>query len=99
MCGIAGYIAPQNEAAVARMVKALAHRGPDGEGTTPLRCGEQTVGWFGHKRLAILDLSDAGRQPMSTEDGRFSITYNGEIFNFREVRDKLELAGEHFATR
>lgn len=81
------------------MIKALGHRGPDGEGSTPLQCGEKTLGWFGHKRLAILDLSDAGRQPMSTKDGRFTITYNGEIFNFREVRAELEQAGEHFESQ
>lgn len=99
MCGIAGFIAPQDEASIARMTNALGHRGPDGEGAAPLRYGKQTVGWFGHKRLAILDLSEAGHQPMSTEDGRFSITYNGEIFNFHEVRAKLEQAGDRFTTR
>jgi asparagine synthase (glutamine-hydrolysing) len=99
VCGIAGFIAPDDEASIARMISALGHRGPDGQGSAPLRCGGQTAGWFGHKRLAILDLSKAGHQPMSTDDGRFTITYNGEVFNFREVREKLERAGEHFISR
>jgi asparagine synthase (glutamine-hydrolysing) len=99
VCGIAGFIAPQDEKSIRRMMQAIAHRGPDGEGALPLRSGNDVVGWFGHKRLAILDLSDAARQPMRSEDGRFTITYNGEIYNFAELRTKLERAGECFTSR
>jgi asparagine synthase (glutamine-hydrolysing) len=77
------------------MLMALRHRGPDDEG-----CFQTTtvhgVLWFGHRRLAILDLSPAGHQPMSTADGQFTITFNGEIYNFQEVRAELEQAGYVF---
>jgi asparagine synthase (glutamine-hydrolysing) len=99
VCGIAGFIAPGNQAAETRMLHALRHRGPDGAGSASLRHGEHTAGWFGHTRLAILDLSAAGRQPMCTEDGRFHIIHNGEIFNFRELRRKLEQTGERFTSQ
>lgn len=98
MCAIAGLITkagnPPNEERVRRMTKALAHRGPDGEGIWSLGgvC-------FGHRRLAIIDLSDAGKQPMHTEDGRFSVTYNGEIFNYRELRKELEKKGAQFRSQ
>jgi len=95
MCGLAGIAGPgvgddaKSRAILARMVMVQRHRGPDGEGA-----------WFapgvalGHTRLKIIDLSDAGAQPMSTTDGRFTIVYNGEIFNYRELRH--ELAGCRF---
>lgn len=98
MCAIAGLITkngnPPNEALVRRMTKALAHRGPDGEGVW-------SVGGvcFGHRRLAILDLSDAGAQPMQTADGRLSVTYNGEIYNYRELRAELEKKGARFRSQ
>jgi asparagine synthase (glutamine-hydrolysing) len=93
MCGIAGVFqvtgGPEPARAdVARMVTALAHRGPDGSG---LRVVSETtpVVALGHTRLAILDLSQAGSQPMSDADGTLHITYNGEIYNFAEVRAAL----------
>ena len=98
MCGIAGTInlagAPAQPAILQRMTDAIAHRGPDGE-------GHHTDGplGFGHRRLAIIDLSPAGRQPMATEDGRYLLTYNGEIYNFRELRTELEAIGYHFHSR
>ena len=98
MCGIAGTInlagAPAQPAVLQRMTDAIAHRGPDGE-------GHHTDGplGFGHRRLAIIDLSPAGRQPMATEDGRFLLTYNGELYNFRELRTELEAVGYHFHSR
>ncbi len=67
------------------MTARLAHRGPDGEAIESLAPGV----CFGHRRLAILDLSDRGRQPMRSADGRWSIVFNGEIFNYRELRDEL----------
>jgi asparagine synthase (glutamine-hydrolysing) len=76
------------------MTDALAHRGPDGSGvwTAP------GIG-LGHRRLSIIDLSDAAAQPMLTPDRRLALTYNGEIYNFREVRAELEAKGHHFATQ
>jgi asparagine synthase (glutamine-hydrolysing) len=98
MCGIAGIFhvdvpKPVDPARVEAMTDALAHRGPDGSGvwTAP------GVG-FGHRRLAIIDLTDAGAQPMLTPDRRVAITYNGEIYNFREVRAELEAQGHVFCS-
>src|SRR5258708_25332631 len=95
MCGIAGFIRfdglHAEPATVKAMTDAIAHRGPDGEGFQV--CG--AVG-LGHRRLAIIDLSTAGRQPMSNEDSTIWVTFNGEIYNFREVRDELERRGHIF---
>jgi asparagine synthase (glutamine-hydrolysing) len=97
MCGIAGLFHPDvpkpvDPARVKAMADALAHRGPDGSGvwTGP------GVG-FGHRRLSIIDL-EGGVQPMLSADGRLALTYNGEIYNFREVRGELEALGHAFAT-
>lgn len=85
MCGIAGAAGPgANEALVRRMTDAESHRGPDGEG---LWSGEGVC--LGHRRLNIIDLTPAGRQPMSTPDGRFTIVYNGEVYNYLELREEL----------
>lgn len=95
MCGIAGYLeldgAPAATAVVRRMTDAVAHRGPDGEG---LWIGGP-VG-LGHRRLSIIDLSDRGRQPMQTEDGRWTITYNGELYNYAELKTELSALGHSF---
>lgn len=97
MCGIAGIVhyrdprRPVDVDVLARMTRSLAHRGPDGEGLWHA----PGVG-FGHRRLAILDLSDAGRQPMLDEAGHVAITFNGEIYNFRELREELEARGRRF---
>ena len=97
MCGIAGILnldgrpaAPEEICAITR---ALAHRGPDGEGVHV----EGPLG-LGHRRLAILDLSESGKQPMDCVDGRYWITFNGEIFNFVELRRELEACGHRFRT-
>ena len=66
------------------MTDAIAHRGPDGEG----QWVSGPVG-LGHRRLAIIDLTEAGSQPMVSEDGRVVLSYNGEIYNFRELRSQL----------
>jgi asparagine synthase (glutamine-hydrolysing) len=76
------------------MASRLAHRGPDGEGFW--RDGPVA---FGHRRLAVIDLSDLGRQPMSDVDGRCSIVFNGEIYNFRQLREELERSGARFVSR
>src|SRR5215210_5273862 len=95
MCGIAGFLnvngAPAAKPAVMRMARALAHRGPDGEGVWT----EGAVA-FGHRRLAIIDLSPAAAQPMTSADGRFVMIYNGEVYNFRELRSQLEASGRRF---
>lgn len=96
MCGIAGLFHPDvpkpvDPARIAAMSDALAHRGPDGSGvwTAP------GVG-LGHRRLAIIDITEGGAQPMLTPDRRVAVTYNGEIYNFREVREELEAKGHRF---
>ena len=96
MCGICGIVLREADGAVdrpalARMTRVLAHRGPDGEGLFV----EGDVG-LGHRRLSIIDLSDAGRQPMTNEDGRYWIVLNGEIYNYRELRQELVARGHQF---
>ena len=95
MCGITGIFNldgdPAPAAVLGAMTDALAHRGPDGEGQHV----DGAVG-LGHRRLAVIDLSPAGRQPMLTEDGRYAINYNGEVYNFRELRGELEALGVPF---
>jgi asparagine synthase (glutamine-hydrolysing) len=98
MCGIAGFFngngAPADGRIVAAMRDALAHRGPDGFG---LRL-DGPVG-LGHRRLSIIDLSDGASQPMVSADGRWTIIYNGELYNFRELRAELQRSGWPFRTQ
>ncbi len=95
MCGIAGIVArnpaQSSREAVEKMLQSIRHRGPDG-------CGVRTLGLctLGNVRLAIVDLSDRGRQPMSSEDGAVAITYNGECYNAAEWRDFLQARGHTF---
>ncbi len=95
MCGVAGILhldgAPTSSAALKAMTDLIAHRGPDGEG----HYCEGPVG-LGHRRLSIIDLSDAASQPMTTRDGRYVLTFNGEIYNFRELRAELRARGHVF---
>jgi asparagine synthase (glutamine-hydrolysing) len=95
MCGICGTIGRAVEFELAAMTRVMAHRGPDGAGVK-LFDGDFPAG-LGHRRLAIIDPSPAGAQPMSYRD-RWWITYNGELYNFRELRRDLELRGERFQT-
>lgn len=88
MCGISGAIgfdSSQGASIIQKMNERLQHRGPDDEGFFV----ENKVA-FGHRRLAILDLSSAGHQPMTSPNGRYIIVYNGEIYNFREIRNKIK---------
>ncbi|MBT6050897.1 MAG: asparagine synthase (glutamine-hydrolyzing) [Candidatus Scalindua sp.] len=98
MCGIAGILnlngEPVSPVLLRRMTDIIAHRGPDGEGFYI----NKGVG-LGHRRLAIIDTSPAGHQPMITGDERLVITYNGEIYNFQELRLKLETLGYQFRSR
>lgn len=94
MCGLTGLLdirgGDDTESAVRRMTTAVAHRGPDDEGIAPLAgAGGRVYGAVGHRRLSILDLSSAGHQPMSDASGRYTIVFNGEIYNFRELRRAL----------
>jgi len=98
MCGICGVINFKGEEVspvlLRKMTDSVAHRGPDGEGWYR----DKNVG-LGHRRLAILDLSPAGNQPMITADGRYALSYNGEIYNHAEIRAELEALGHHFRSR
>lgn len=87
MCGICGIVGFGDQKAVERMSLALAHRGPDDMGVCFFP--EEQMG-LGHRRLSIIDLSSAGHQPMSNEDGTIWIIFNGEIYNFQELRRDLE---------
>ena len=95
MCGIAGLLnldgAPISLKMIQNMTNAIAHRGPDGEG----HWIDGPIG-LGHRRLAIIDLSPLGHQPMMSSDGRYVLSYNGEIYNFRELRAELETKGYGF---
>ncbi len=98
MCGICGIInldhQPVDNSILQKMTDAIAHRGPDGEG----HWVEENVG-LGHRRLAIIDLSPAGFQPMMSTDHRYVLIYNGEIYNYRELRTKLESEGVWFRSQ
>lgn len=92
MCGVAGTFnldgRPASPTTVRNMSSELAHRGPDGAGVFV----DGAVA-LGHRRLAIIDLSSAGQQPMATPDGRYALTYNGEVYNYRELRAQLRSLG------
>src|SRR5581483_1685751 len=99
MCGIAGVIwhdasRPGDGALARAMARALAHRGPDGEGVEVL--GPAALA---HRRLSIVDLSPAGRQPLSNEDASVWVTFNGEVYNFEELRAELVAKGHAFRSR
>jgi len=100
MCGIAGLlgegVAPALTPQRDGLLSALRHRGPDGHGAWDSPGGRAS---FVHARLAIIDLSEGGRQPMATPDSRFTMTFNGEIYNFRELRTGLEREGVPFHTQ
>jgi len=98
MCGIAGIVnldgEPVSPVILKRMTDAIAHRGPDGEG----QWVDRNIG-LGHRRLAIIDLSPLGHQPMISSDHRYVLCYNGEIYNYRELRTELEAEGYSFHSK
>src|SRR5580700_8881822 len=98
MCGIAGIMhrdgAPASSTRLKAMTDVIAHRGPDAEDQVVYG----PVG-LGHRRLAIIDLTPLGRQPMVTRNGRYTLTYNGEIYNFQELRAELSARGCVFISR
>lgn len=95
MCGIAGFLGyrgdPHGE--LKKMLGCMVHRGPEDEGIYIDRDKRLA---FGHRRLSIIDLTDSGKQPMRSNDGRYLLTYNGEIYNYRELRDLLKKKGAIF---
>ncbi|MCA8932372.1 MAG: asparagine synthase (glutamine-hydrolyzing), partial [Rhodospirillaceae bacterium] len=100
MCGIVGLLDTRGgagrgdiEAIAKRMADRLRHRGPDAHGTWA--DGEAGVA-FGHRRLSVIDTSDLGLQPMTSADGRYVITYNGEVYNFLDLREELVERGHSF---
>jgi asparagine synthase (glutamine-hydrolysing) len=99
MCGIAGLLVDQRTSAdeltheLARMLPPLAHRGPDGEGTWT---DDETGIGLGHRRLAVVDLSPTGAQPMVSADGRWVVSFNGEVYGYRDLRTRLEGRGARF---
>ncbi|MDA7859341.1 asparagine synthase (glutamine-hydrolyzing) [Mariniblastus sp.] len=101
MCGIAGIICLSRETATVNseqleiMKAGIKHRGPDAEGHSILRDGSGFV----HTRLAIIDLEDRSKQPFFSPDENYSVTFNGEIFNYLELRDELESLGHSFRTQ
>ena len=92
MCGICGFTGPDEGDLLARMTDAIEHRGPDDHGY--FRHEHVSLG---HRRLSIIDLA-GGHQPMATPDGRLTIVFNGEIYNFREIKKRLEDDGVSFQT-
>ena len=90
MCGIAAILGTNRplenqKRNIVKMMNKISHRGPDGEGFHHV----ENQAFFGHKRLAVIDI-EHGKQPMVSQDGRFSLVYNGEIYNYIELRDKLQ---------
>ncbi len=99
MCGLAGVfrrhgLDPQDVERVKHMNRIQQHRGPDDQGLYA-----DSVCVLGHRRLAIIDLSSAGHQPFCSEDGRYQLIYNGEIYNYIELRSELQRHGWHFSTQ
>lgn len=96
MCGIAGIFGQADEGLAREFCRVLEHRGPDDQGSFVSPGGPVTLA---SRRLAILDLSPAGRQPMFTEDGRYVLVYNGELYNFTEIREQMAAQGDGFRSR
>src|SRR4051812_7230817 len=100
MCGIAGFVRRRADDAgdLERMLRRIAHRGPDGAGAWRTTT---TTGWhvaLGHRRLSVIDPA-GGAQPMGNAGGTRQITYNGEVYNFAKLRDALQRVGHAFRTR
>jgi asparagine synthase (glutamine-hydrolysing) len=93
MCGINGTFGVSDPAVISAMNDAVQHRGPDDEG---IYCDPTRLIALGHRRLSILDLTSAGHQPMASANGRYRLVFNGEIYNYRELRKELETNGFRF---
>ncbi len=92
MCGVTGFWGPRDRDLLEAMTRVLLHRGPDDEGYFEADCAS-----LGHRRLSIIDL-EHGHQPMASEEGRLQVVYNGEIYNYRELRAELAARGHRFVT-
>jgi asparagine synthase (glutamine-hydrolysing) len=101
MCGIVGLISQAPESRIGAMLKAVEHRGRDDEGvwTSSAINNEGQAVALGHRRLSIIDTSAAGHQPMLSQDGRLVLVLNGEIYNYRELREQLTAKGHSFLTQ
>jgi asparagine synthase (glutamine-hydrolysing) len=101
MCGIAGFIGKQSKDSSlvgGRFCDTLAHRGPDGNGDVTILIGDKSV-TFAHRRLSIIDLTETGAQPMLDEESGNWVTFNGEIYNYKELQIDLESLGHVFKTK
>jgi len=98
MCGISGVVNCGDRETLARMTHVQAHRGPDDSGLWERKFPDGSYIGLGSRRLAILDLTAVGHMPMCNEDRTVWITYNGEIYNFAELRRELESKGHRFAS-
>src|ERR1044071_4538081 len=100
MCGVSGWFLKRRESRdlsqLVAMADAIAHRGPDDRGYFHDTAGRVA---FAHNRLSIIDLSPAGHQPMASDDGSVVLSYNGELYNFRELRAELESLGHKFRSQ
>src|ERR1041385_1855346 len=100
MCGISGWVIKTEgelkKAQLEAMADAINHRGPDDRGYFVDE--DRGIG-FAHNRLSIIDLSSAGHQPMISEDGNFALNYNGELYNFLQLKKELETLGHRFVSR
>src|SRR5437868_12668074 len=99
MCGLCGVVAfgrPAERRAVETMLDALAHRGPDGRGVF---VDDESGVCLGHLRLAIIDLSEAGLEPFASTDGAQQLVFNGEIYNYLELREELRAKGHRFRSQ
>jgi asparagine synthase (glutamine-hydrolysing) len=96
MCGICGVVGNIDQPLLGAMLARIAHRGPDDEGIYIDQMSSGDLVGLGHRRLSIIDLSPAGHEPMSDSSGRVWLTFNGEIYNFRELRQTLEGLGHSF---
>src|SRR5437667_4775413 len=100
MCGICGVVdlsgRPIDDRIGRKMMHLLAHRGPDGDGSEQHTAEGEPVVFLGHRRLKIIDLSEAARQPIANEDGTVMVVFNGEIYNFLTLRSELQVRGHTF---
>jgi len=96
MCGFVGFTNDINDSnqVLQKMLDSIQHRGPDAEGTYI----DEDIA-LGHRRLSIIDVTNAGNQPLYSEDGNLVLIYNGEIYNYKDIRKRLQKAGYHFATQ
>src|SRR6185369_3199454 len=100
MCGIAGIVGLEPERLMAAMLASIEHRGRDDSGTwvsDPIDSSGRRA-CLGHRRLAIIDTTPAGHEPMFSHDGRYALTFNGEIYNYRELREELRSLDHEFRT-